>query len=199
MVDSERSGEGEVTALLRALRPEDYGGFSSEAWLPHRERIKHLLPNFPDVALKEWVWRHYGNAVSDYGWIGLPYLHFTPEAWPTDRILAAVHGWENHGLIEHWTKYLRENPDALADWLGSKMINEGTWPEPPMIIENSMGLARPDGLRLGEPFHLMEGHHRLCYLHALVADPRWQAQPEHRVLVVSVEESRILDYWPSYD
>ncbi len=68
-----------------------------------------------------------------------------------------------------------------------------------MIIENSIELARPDGLRLGSPFHLMEGHHRLGYFHAIAADSRWKTQPAHNVVVISVAEASVLDYWPLND
>ena len=85
---------------------------------------------------------------------------------------------------------------SRSDWLGDWMIANGTWPVPIMIIENTIALARPDGLQLGSPFHLMEGHHRLGYLHAIEEASGWTAADTHHVLVIRVAEAEVLDYWP---
>lgn len=184
-------------ALLKSLNPDGYGDrWDPEPWPQYRRRAKSLLPNFPELAIEQWLYRHYDCAVNDYGWLNLPLLTFCQETWPTDRVLAEVNEWEGHGLIEKMTRLLRTDSEQQQHWLGVRMIGTGTWPVPIMIIRNSCGLKRPDGLRLWSPYHLMEGHHRLGYLRALVEDDRWQPAERHEVLAVSVDPSETLDYWP---
>lgn len=59
------------------------------------------------------------------------------------------------------------------------MIDNGTWPVPILAVRNEADLVRPDGLVLAQPFHLVEAHHRLGYLRALVQDRRWTPATEH--------------------
>lgn len=47
------------------------------------------------------------------------------------------------------------------------MVNEGEWPFPPVIIEAAFG-ATLGATRLGKPYHLIEGTHRVSYLRRMV-------------------------------
>jgi hypothetical protein len=146
------------------------------------------------VAAEQWLWRHY-TSVLDFSWLWLPALKFKPERWSVNRILRDVRGWPKHGLIENWAKYFRTDPDAQSDWLATYMRQAGTWPQPPIVIENNRQLQRPDGLELAAPFQLMEGHHRMGFFRALAALDGGLAS-EHDLLVVDVPAVAVLDYWP---
>jgi hypothetical protein len=185
----------EIRALWAGLKPVGYGNsWNSEPWEIYWPRVRHLIPNFPDVAAQQWLWRHY-TSVLEFDWLWLPDLNFTLESWPLSRILAEIQGWPNHGLIESWTNYLRTNPQAENDWLVAQMVREGTWPQPPMVIENTTDLQRPDGFRLSAPFQLMEGHHRLGFLRALADTPE-VLKAMHDILLVRIPQSAVLDYYP---
>ena len=56
----------------------------------------------------------------------------------------------------------------------------GTWPEPIMILRNDSELCLPNGLPLGTPYHLVEGHHRLGFLVAMNEDQPESVLAEHR-------------------
>jgi hypothetical protein len=195
--DHVKPSKAEIQAFLEALRPKGYGDtFDVEPWPFYRERVHGFLPGFPDVVLKEWLWRHYTSAISAYQWLLLPHLAFRQEVWPTDRILRDVGTWEGSDIIDHWCRMLLKKKDLQEDWLGSQMIKNGTWPEAPLIIPNPNGLARPDGLRLGQPFHLMEGSHRVGYLKALCTTPGWTSKESHTVMLVTVPQAAVLNFWP---
>ena len=190
----------EVRRLLEQLKPDGYGdSFDVEPWPHYRERVRLLLPNFPDSVLKQWLYRHYSGAVSDYGWLRLSQLTFRSKTWPTERILTDVGSWEGHGLISQHAERLRSDPDRQQSWLGRRLIEDGTWPVPILVISNHERTCRPDGLRLATPFHLMEGHRRMGYLHALVEDKRWTVAAEHELWLVQPDSAAILDYWPMND
>lgn len=187
-------------AMLKSLKPDGYGDrWDYEPWSQYMHRAKSILPNFPEIAIEQWLYRHYSCAVNDYGWLNLPHLNFRQETWPTNRVLAEVNEWEGYGLVENWMRLLKTDNNQQQSWLGVRMIATGTWPAPIMIIRNSCGLKQPNGLRLWSPYHLMEGNNRLGYFRALVEDDRWQPANHHEVLVVSVDPAETLDFWPLND
>ena len=188
----------EVRRLLEQLRPDRHGDTDVEPWPHYRERVRLLLPNFPDSALEQWLHRHYPHAVSDYGWLGLRRLTFQPKKWPTERVLTDV-GSLQSDLIKQYAERLRSDPDLQQKWLGRRLIEDGTWPVPILVISNHEGISMPNGLRLATPFHLMEGHRRMGYLHALVEDKRWTPAAEHELWLVQPDSAAILNYWPMND
>jgi len=90
----------------------------------------------------------------------------------------------NEHDMGHWEKELREFPEVQQKRLGAFMINNGTWPSPPLVLDNAQGLRRPSGQSLSR-YHLLEGHHRLAFLRGLAADQRWQAAPTHAIWLVT--------------
>ena len=116
--------------------------------------------------------------------------------WPTSRLLTDVSSYAGANALEINTQRLIASSDCQQSDLGHRMITNGTWPESIVVIRNDVELIRPDGLALAKPYHLMEGHHRLGYLKALVEHPEWEPAPEHGVWTVRVPPSAVVDYWP---
>ena len=164
-----------------------------ENYLP---RARRLAPNFPVCVLRQWIYRHFDDAVHDYGWLGFRGLNFRKENWSTNAILEKVKWRTGRDLVPKWAFQLRNNAGFRRSWLGTYMIEHGTWPAPILVIDNKAGLRDPRSIPLGIPHHLLEGHHRLAYLYALVDDSRGNPQDEHDLWIIDVEPSDVLDHWP---
>lgn len=67
-------------------------------------------------------------------------------------------------VIERWGEKLRSNRYVHRSWLGEKMLSEGTWPEPVIVLAPAEGCSYPNWQPLPQPYCLLEGHHRLGYL-----------------------------------
>lgn len=185
------------TALLSALKPHCYGDSDVEPLDAYLPRARQLLPNFPEDVIGQWLYDHYVDAVHQYGWLGFPALTFERACWPSSEILAQVRSWPEDDLTASWTIQLRTDQTFQRSRLGAYMIAHGTWPVPILALANEAAtLALPNGVRLGAPYHLLEGHHRLGYLRALVDDERWRAAPRHELWLVSAAPGHVLDYWP---
>ncbi|MFH1813742.1 MAG: hypothetical protein ABIF28_06160 [Pseudomonadota bacterium] len=48
------------------------------------------------------------------------------------------------------------------------MINHGEWPFPPVIIEAAFASTLGATERIGTPYHLIEGTHRVSYLRRMI-------------------------------
>ncbi|MAX24619.1 MAG: hypothetical protein CMJ19_08960 [Phycisphaeraceae bacterium] len=186
-----------IKQLWAQLEPVGYGDtLEYEPWPSYWERIRKLIPNFPPEACKQWLWQHY-SCTTEYDWLNLRTLDFRREEWPTQLIFEKVREWPDTdgGLLTIWSNYIRTSPDAKSNQLANYMTYNGTWPLPPLIIENPKGITRPDGYPLGEPFHLMEGHHRLGFLHGL-AKSQTVLQEKHSLFIITVQEDGVFDHHP---
>ena len=146
-------------------------------------RLRSHLPNFPDEVLTDWLLRHGRFALVYFGWLDYRQFRFTREEWQTSVILDLVIS-SNERDVDYWTQELREFPEVQQQCLGAFMINNGTWPSPPLVLDNTHGLRRPSGQPLSR-YHLLEGHHRLAFLRGLAADQRWQPAPTHLMWLVT--------------
>ena len=66
-----------------------------------------------------------------------------------------------------------------------------------MILRNDSGLCLPNGLPLGTPYHLVEGHHRLGFLVAMNEDQPESVLAEHRIWVLEVDPGAVSHEWPN--
>ncbi|NTW01477.1 MAG: hypothetical protein HGA19_09225 [Oscillochloris sp.] len=63
------------------------------------------------------------------------------------------------------------------------MSTSGTWPFPPVIIDNSVGFADSLSKRsLGRPWHLIEGTHRVSYLNRMLELDLIAPSSEHEII-----------------
>lgn len=166
------------------LRPHRWGSAHVEPFEDYLPRAQPLLPIFPPEVLEDWVYRHFQDAIDAWGWLGFSRLSFVRDTWPAAEILENVRATRQH-LIDGWAWSLINNAGFRRTWLGRQMIETGTWPVAPIVLSNANRLFGPSG-ELLHRFHLMEGHHRLAYLHALVQHPEWQPRSEHDLWLVTV-------------
>lgn len=171
-------------------------GFDFEPIDSYVGRVGPLLPNLPPDVLEQWVYRHHSD-LDDYAWLSLRDLRCQLETWAVEDIRERIDtGWSDELINKHRVRLL-EDPEVQASWLGQRMLAEGTWPVDPIVIENAIGLTRPDGLLLGTPYHFVEGHHRMGYFRAL-AD-RAILAPHHDVWVVAPAPDAVMEFWPMND
>lgn len=71
-----------------------------------------------------------------------------------------------------------------ADEVLGPMLANGTWHFPPVIIESNFARSIGAPRHIGTPYYLVEGTHRLSYLHGLVQRGMIGAETEHDVLEV---------------
>ena len=152
----------------------------------HAARIATVLPNFPAAVSKQWIVDH-EEVVESYGWLGFGGLRFSLETWSTEDILARVSS-SNELFVEQWRERLVLNHGVRESRLGAYMIRNGTWPVPPLVLDNQNALQRPDGVVLPR-WALIEGHHRLGFLRGLHEDEELQVSPTHDVYVVTATET----------
>jgi hypothetical protein len=144
-------------------------------------RMRPLLPSWPAEVLKEWLYEHY-NQLGDYAYLDFEALHFSRESWALDRI-PGREAFRDAGFLDAFQDVEERAKEEYDDWLPQHMMASGTWHTPPIILENLDGAATaPDGERLGWPYHLLEGHRRLSFLHGLRRLGR--ALPQHDFWVV---------------
>ena len=71
---------------------EQEGAFENEPEGEYLERMRRLLPSFPDEVLLQWFHRH-GSHAHQYDWLGYRGLSFEREEWATQRILGEIRSW----------------------------------------------------------------------------------------------------------
>lgn len=141
---------------------EEGGGVATpfEDWWP---AVKHAFPHVPEQVAADWLHRHWSH--SPFGWLPSQEYSFRLVEWPQDQILKIRTGWsdfvENPAeAIEHGRYLATEHRQNFGYRLADFMVEHGTFPVPPILIDNRD--AHPPYSRLPYPpaFLLVEGHRR---------------------------------------
>ena len=144
--------------LIRGTYEEEYQYLS---------RVRPLLPNFPEDAIIHWLYRHNPQVIREYRWTNFSSLSFRLEKWSTDRILDEVEHTNEPGVEIERQKLLQDQGKYRKSYLlAAYMVSNGTWPIPPLVIDNDRGAAWPNGSPIAR-FQAIEGMHRLGFLRAL--------------------------------
>jgi hypothetical protein len=167
-----------VTKLTQKHRPKR----PNETFDEYFQRVSLVLPNFPPQVVSQWLYDHFDSFVQRYSWFDLGALTFSLEIWRTEEIIQRITAW-NEMAVENWKKALLGHSGFQGSRLGQYMIDEGTWPVPPIVFCNNGDLKMPDGSSIAES-ELVEGHHRLAYLRALEVSKVWSASPEHPLWIL---------------
>lgn len=130
-------------------------------------RVRPILPNFPEDVIIHWLYRHNPQVLREYSWTNFPSLRFRPEKWSTARILDEVEHTNEPGVEIERQKLLQNQRNYRKSYpLAAYMVSNGTWPVPPLVIDNDSGKAWPNGSQIAR-FQAIEGMHRLGFLRAL--------------------------------
>lgn len=169
--------------LLYELAPEGFGERHCEPVEQWLTRAQSHLPHFPEEVLRQWIYRHWKGVLCHWGWLDFRAMSFSQQYWTTERILSQVHS-PYQDVVEKLARRM-SNPLFQQSWLVQRMQSDGTWPVAPMILHCERSLTMADGRPLTAPYNLLEGHHRLGYLSAMV-EQGVEVQRGHPVWVVSL-------------
>lgn len=176
------------------LAPLDYDEANMETVASYVKRVRPLVPNMPECVLEQWLHRHWSCVSGTWSWVGLPALRFVRDLWSTDEIRNQVKS-SNEEAVEGWSQQFRSNELFRRSHVGKFMLQHGTWEVPIIVVRNDRGLKMPNGLPLGEPYSLLEGHHRLAYFRAMYEDRYPTLKHEHAVWVATVDPSEVSSKW----
>jgi len=157
-----------------------------ETFDEYYNRVNCLILNFPKSVLKQWLFDHFQSVISRYAWLEFEKLLFREEMWETERVIHEIKAW-NEPAVESWKTAFFKTPEFKVGPLITFMHQNGTWPEPPLILDNFNGLRMPDQSAIAR-WELIEGHHRLAYLRALYENPNWRTIKQHSLWIVTREE-----------
>jgi hypothetical protein len=156
----------------------DEAGGKTESFAEYQNRVSPLLPRFPEEVLRDWLYKHGRNALYLDGCIDIHALTFRDESWSASDILEKV-STSQHETVSGWKRAILGDLHRGGP-LGSFMVKHGTWPVPPVVLDNDTDVHFRSGI-LFHRFHLLEGHHRLGYLQGLATDERVVMQATHRL------------------
>ncbi len=156
----------------------------SETFDEYYRRVRYLAPNFPKPVLKQWLFDHFNSTVNNFSWLAFEKLSFREESWETERIINTIRAW-NEEAVTSWKKAFYTSPDWRTGRLIPFMYENGTWPVPPLVIDNFNGSIFPKQSAITR-WLLVEGHHRLAYLRALYENPEWTTTNQHSLWVITV-------------
>lgn len=151
-----------------------------------------LLPHFPPCVLEQWLHRHSVHA--EWKWLGLKGLVFERACWSSERIYSEVK-FTDHDRSGEWSQQFRTEPGLRDSFLGRFMLEHGTWPAPIIVLKNDFQLRMPNGLKLSEPFNLLEGNRRLNCFRAMHEDGLPVLLCDHVVWVARVDPTQVSAAW----
>ena len=166
--------------LLRQLAPLHYRDERlKETQQEYLGRMADVVPNIPPDVLEQWLFRHWRGFESNWSWLDLSQVSFRQEVWSTERVFRQIDSL-CMDLILGLSERLKSNRYVQSSWLGHFMLEEGTWPNPIIVLQNTDNLRNPYG-KILRPFNLLEGHHRLAYFIAMKQLSHQALQHEHTV------------------
>lgn len=190
----ERARVKSVVDEMDSLAPHRYGDHHVEPLQSYVERIRPLLPNYPDDVLEQWLYRHWHCVRETWSWLGLHALSFVKVIWPASQIYSQVKSG-NQEAIDGWSQQFRREHILRESYVGKFMLQHRTWPVPPIVVRNDHGLTMPHGLKLGEPYNLLEGHHRLAYLRSMYEYGSLNPCHVHPLWVATVDPTQVVASW----
>lgn len=163
----------------KRLAPEfDHGGGVAtpfDEWWP---KVKGHFRHVPEAVARDWLHRHWSH--SPFGWLPSATYRFRLVDWPSKRVPEIRTIWNNYAAdptdpIAHGRYLVEEHRVQLGYELADFMVEHGTFPVPPVMLDNSDGhLAHLPSARFEYPagFVLVEGHRRFNIAAYLQSDSR---------------------------
>lgn len=132
----------------------------------YARRVQKLLPNFPESVITQWFYDHH-HCIEQYRWLDYASLNFTLVTVSAE-FLGLPCLLEHETVVQYRNYFLQGTDSPRMDRLAKYIESNGTWPAPPIILDNSEhALVSPWGLRYSTPYDLIEGHHRMAVLYGL--------------------------------
>jgi hypothetical protein len=131
-------------------------------------RLQHVLPNFPEEVLREWLHRHNDAFIRRFSHHDLFYWDFELTLISNSEIIniqlfqKAKQAFLDIGLKLRGHECNRESEP------GKFMIKNGTFPSPIIIFNEAKNHYDFTGEQYLAPYHLAEGHKRWGYLNAMI-------------------------------
>ena len=137
-------------------------GRSNPAYL---QRVQPLLPDFPSEVLSSWFGEQ-PDTVKTYAFLGYDRLLF-------ERVEFEIHKLPGEETFRDGAKSINALINESA-WMkrGLKhcMETNKNWPVPPILLDtNASVLPQKVPLILKQPYHLLEGYHRVALAHSYVS------------------------------
>lgn len=153
------------------LKPNEIEFGNSEWFEDYYNRIaqKEEYKHIPKSVFEQWIHPHHNNTetLSNYGWINYKRIEFVLTEF-SYKVL------KNINIIENFQDYvnLRGSYQDLEEFCCTKIDlhywqNEGTWREPPIVLDSSNFKYIPSWSNIKFKYQLVEGHSRLGYLNSM--------------------------------
>lgn len=98
--------------------------------------------------------------------------------------------YDDNEKLDFWyiqfDTYNNELDEDEDKCLFNYMITQGTWPIPPVIIDNKNSLCNKLGFsNAGKAYHLVEGTHRVSYLNRMFEKKLVNINSEHELIMIA--------------
>lgn len=156
----------------------------------YKMRVKNILPNWPELALKTWLHRH--SPCMYYAWLGFHRMNFRLETWSKDQVFNNI---SSH-RIEDIDYYGNKIVNNIDNWFDAKscpkdyICENKTWNEPIIVLDNSYGIEKY-GDKFGQPYHLLEGHVRLGVFRELFKQDKSKLLDQHDLFIVTIDDKDV--------
>lgn len=171
------------STLIKQLEPRGWGDLNVETFEAWWLRVRPLIPNWPSEVAEQWLHKHFRDAETEYGWLGWEHLRFRKATWETRDYLTRVRT-PKLDMVDQWGVQILSEESRRKVPLQSLIWENGTWPTPPILMENPERISHPAGWPLGYPVHLVEGHLRTGYLRCLAEHHPDRLVPRHNVWLI---------------
>jgi len=154
--------------LLKPKENEKYENFRFEEYYNRVQNIQKLS-HIPKAILEQWIYYHHQeyHTLQNYAWINYENIEFRIEKWSFEKLSKV-------NVIEDFQDYVNQrsrctdfNQFLCTDENIYYWKEKGTWRIPPIILDVESLIKFPKWSELIPPYHLIEGHTRLGYIHSL--------------------------------
>lgn len=153
-------------------------------------RFPRELGNVPKEVVQTWMWYHNEQVIEFVEVYDFQKWVFTLEEFNNSDIMKIQHFDYDLRLLdgkgEEFIKGEMKGYDT-ADY----MLANGTSPCPIIIAKNAGAHIHhqgPEGDKMLEPYHLIEGNRRLAYLRAMITSAYAKLKNSHHIWVVDIRE-----------
>src|SRR5215468_10304057 len=113
--------------ILKRLEPKNLGTSDIESFDSYKKRARELLPNWPNCALEQWLYRHYRSAIEDYSWLRFDKMYFQFNTWSNEKIYTQI-SYHIINSLDSQGQQIYIQTESMRSWLQRYFLNEGTWP-----------------------------------------------------------------------